>query len=67
VKGVIARKGKVVDPREFLVEEAGFDPAIIESLSRPGNVASIDDMITHFEALEESYRSSASLDDEQRR
>mmetsp|Transcript_132079 Transcript_132079/g.196765 ORF Transcript_132079/g.196765 Transcript_132079/m.196765 type:complete len:210 (+) Transcript_132079:153-782(+) len=66
VKGVTARKGKVVDPREFLVQEAGFDPAIIESLSRPCDIASIEDMITQFEELEESYRHSARLDDEKR-
>ena len=66
VKGVTVRNRQVIDPRKFLIEETGYDPEIVNSLSRPSADASMEDLITHFENLEVSYREAAALDDQER-
>jgi hypothetical protein len=64
VKGVTVRDRKVIDPRSFLIEHVGIDPESVESLSRPNTDQSMEEMITHFEELDMSFRSSAALDDD---
>lgn len=65
VKGVTVRgTGTVIDPREFLINDVGYDPELVDSLSRPSADTSMEDLISHFEELDASYRKAAALDDE---
>jgi hypothetical protein len=66
VKGVTVRERKVVDPRSFLIEHVGMDPELVEASSRPNEDQSMEEMITHFEELDVSFRSSAALDDDEK-
>jgi hypothetical protein len=65
VKGVTVRDRKVIDPRIFLTEHVGIHPELVESLSRPNADQSMEEVISHFEELDMSFRSSAALDDKQ--
>lgn len=65
VQSVVLKKGKVLDPREFLIDECGYDEKLIQSITWPdGELVSHADLLNSYRDLDESMRSVAALDDE---
>jgi hypothetical protein len=62
-KGVFIKRGKVVDPRSFLVEDCHMDQDLIDSMV----LSKVDplklDEILALSGLEEAQRAAASADD----
>lgn len=64
---MILKDRSVIDPRRFLEEMIGVDPAILGAVDRPNADASIEEMIESFEALDSAKRKAAAIDDEMTR
>ena len=64
-QGVITKKGKVIDPRDWLVDNIPAAKDALEELETPDDVDSMfDEKSTRFMHLEEAMRKSAALHDE---
>lgn len=61
---VVVRRGKVLNPRDFLVNECGYDEGLIESLTWPdGTLVSHADVLDNFRKLDDTMRMVAADDD----
>lgn len=61
ISGVIRRGRELVNPKEFLIEEVGADPAELDSLGEDD--ISMDDVFLKNSELEELLKESAAADD----
>jgi acyl-CoA thioesterase FadM len=67
LKGAAVKGRTILDPRVYF-KEIGYDTELIDSLSMPHDNESdrMDDMFTHYDALEEALRYAADDDDKDR-
>lgn len=64
LQGVVVRDRKIVDPREFMKKECSWPTEVIDSMNRPIDDRTVEEMLNHFEELDGSFRDAATEDDE---
>lgn len=64
VQAVVLQKGKVVDPRHFLVQDCGFDADLVGSVTLPdGAQVNQKDILDQYLELDDAMRTAAAIDD----
>ena len=59
-------KGEVINPKDFLKGDCGYDEDLIDSLIRPNPEDSVEDILVSIENLDSALRNAAAEDDRKR-